>query len=104
MAVTDSIYRGLLRKLHVTYTPDEDTEDRIRQEAAAGMEIIHRYCDPEADCEPGTRCFELLGEYVMRAEAGAAETFLTDFAQDILESKVEYDVRKYAEAKNAETG
>ena len=35
----------------------------------------------------------------MRAEAGAAETFLTDFAQDIVEIKSEYDLRTWAAAK-----
>jgi hypothetical protein len=32
----------------------------------------------------------------MRAEAGAAETFLRDFAQDIVEIKSEYDAKTWA--------
>ena len=35
----------------------------------------------------------------MRAEAGAAETFLVDFAQDIVETKSEYDARIWAAGK-----
>ncbi len=87
----------LLRKLHVTYTPDESTAQRIHDEGNAGLDLIRKLCDPDTDCEPGTRCGELLAEYVMRAEAGAAETFLKDFAQDIVEIKTETDVRLYAE-------
>lgn len=110
MAITETVYSMLLRALHVTYTPDDDTEQRIRAEGAAGKDVLNRYADPEADCEPGTRCGQLLCDYVMRAEAGAAETFLVDFAQDIVEIKAEYDIRRYAAAKgyteaegNAET-
>ena len=99
MAITETVYNMLLRALHVTYTPDEDTEQRIRAEGAAGKELLNRYADPDADCEPGTRCGQLLCDYVMRAEAGAAETFLTDFAQDIVEIKSEYDARIWAAGK-----
>lgn len=110
MAITETVYSMLLRALHVTYTPDEDTEERIRAEGAAGKDLLNRYADPEADCEPGTRCGQLLCDYVMRAEAGAAETFLRDFAQDIVEIKTEFDARTWAAGKgyteaegNAET-
>ena len=96
--ITDTVYNMLLRKLHVTYTPDVDTEQRLRDEGAAGIRLLKKYCDPEVDCEPGTRCGELLCEYVMRAEAGAADTFLKDFAQDIIELQTETDVNRYAEA------
>lgn len=105
MAISETVYTMLIRALHVTYTPDEDTEQRIRAEGAAGKELLNRYADPDATCEPGTRCGQLLCDYVMRAEAGAAETFLNDFAQDIVEIKSEYDIRMWAEAKGyAETG
>ena len=110
MAITETVYGMLLRALHVTYTPDEDTERRIRAEGGAGKDLLNRYADPEADCEPGSRCGQLLCDYVMRAEAGAAETFLQDFAQDIVEIKSEYDTRTWAAGKgyteaegNAET-
>lgn len=110
MAITETVYSMLLRVLHVTYTPDEDTEERIRAEGAAGKDLLNCYADPEADCEPGTRCGQLLCDYVMRAEAGAAETFLRDFAQDIVEIKTEFDARTWAAGKgyteaegNAET-
>lgn len=99
MAITETVYNMLLRALHVTYTPDEDTEQRIRAEGAAGKDLLNRYADPDADCEPGTRCGQLLCDYVMRAEAGAAETFLVDFAQDIVEIKSEYDARIWAAGK-----
>lgn len=96
MAITETVYGMLLRALHVTYTPDEDTERRIRAEGSAGKDLLNRYADPEADCEPGSRCGQLLCDYVMRAEAGAAETFLRDFAQDIVEIKSEYDAKTWA--------
>lgn len=96
MAITETVYSMLLRALHVTYTPDEDTERRIRAEGSAGKDLLNRYADPEADCEPGSRCGQLLCDYVMRAEAGAAETFLRDFAQDIVEIKSEYDTKTWA--------
>ena len=86
----------LLRALHVTYTPDEDTEQRIRAEGAAGKELLNRYADPDADCEPGTRCGQLLCDYVMRAEAGAAETFLVDCAPDVVDITSEYEARIWA--------
>ncbi|MBQ9612236.1 MAG: hypothetical protein IJV14_06565 [Lachnospiraceae bacterium] len=97
--ITEAIYNMLLRALHVTYTPDEDTAERIRTEGAAGIALIQKYCDPEADCSPGTRCGQLLCEYVLRSEAGAAETFLQDFTQDIVEIKNESDIKAYAEAQ-----
>ncbi len=96
--ITEAIYNMLLRALHVTYTPDEDTRQRIQEEGAAGIALINKYGDPTAACTPGTRCGELLCEYVRRAEAGAAETFLQDFGQDIRELKNETDVQAYAEA------
>ena len=96
MAITESVYKMLIRALHVTYTPDEDTERRIRAEGSAGKDLLNRYADPEADCEPGSRCGQLLCDYVMRAEAGAAETFLRDFAQDIVEIKSEFDAKTWA--------
>lgn len=96
MAITETVYSMLMRALHVTYTPDEDTERRIRAEGSAGKDLLNRYADPEADCEPGSRCGQLLCDYVMRAEAGAAETFLQDFAQDIVEIKSEYDAKTWA--------
>lgn len=99
MAITETVYNMLLRALHVTYTPDEDTEQRIRAEGAAGKDLLNRYADPDADCEPGTRCGQLLCDYVMRAEAGAAETFLVDFAQDVVEIKSEYEARIWAAGK-----
>lgn len=96
--ITEEVYKMLLRALHVTYTPDEDTRQRIQEEGAAGIALINKYGDPTAACTPGTRCGELLCEYVRRAEAGAAETFLQDFGQDIRELKNETDVKAYAEA------
>lgn len=97
--ITEEVYNMLLRALHVTYTPDEDTRQRIQEEGAAGIALIRKYGDPDTDCDPGTRCGELLCEYVRRAEAGAAETFLQDFGQDIVELKNESDVQVYAEAQ-----
>lgn len=96
--ITEEVYNMLLRALHVTYTPDTDTTLRIQNEGAAGIELIRKYCNPDAECSPGTRCGQLLCEYVLRAEAGAAETFLQDFAQDIVEIKNETDIKAYAEA------
>ena len=103
--ISEEIYQMLIRALHITYEPDTDTIQRITDEAKAGIEEIQKYGDPDATCIPGTISGRLLCEYVMRAEAGAAETFRTDFAQDILEMHQFADVRRYAEAIGyAETG
>ena len=88
----------ILDNLHITYTPDESTEKRIRNETASGIAYIRKYCDPGAVCSPGTRFGQLLCEYVLRAEAGALETFPQDFAEEITASSIEYETAKYAEA------
>ena len=97
MTINQNIMKMILQGLHVTYSPDPDTKDRIESETLAGMDYIRQYCDPEADFATGTRAARLLVEYVMRAEAGAADSFQQDFAQEIVEMKTDYDVRKYAE-------
>lgn len=96
--VSEEIYQMILDNLHITYTPDNSTVNRIRNEIAAGIIYIQRYCDPDADCGPGTRYGQLLYEYVLRAEAGASETFAQDFAEEITASNIEYETEKYAEA------
>lgn len=97
-SVTEEIYRMILNNLHITYEPDEATEARIRNEAAAGIAYIRKYCNPDAECGPGTRFGQLLCDYVLRAESGALETFSRDFAQEITAAKIEADTDRYAEA------
>lgn len=96
--VTEKVYKMLLDNLHITYTPDESTEKRIRNEAAAGIEYIRKYCNPCADFSPGTRFGQMLCDYVLRAESGAVETFAVDFAEEIIAEKAEYEAKRYAEA------
>lgn len=96
--VSEEIYQMILDNLHITYTPDDSTVNRIRNETASGITYIQRYCDPGADCSPGTRYGQLLCEYVLRAEAGALETFAQDFAEELTVSSIEYETAKYAEA------
>lgn len=96
--VTDEIYQMILDNLHITYTPDEATANRLRNETAAGIAYIRKYCSPTADCRPGTHFGQLLCDYVLRAESGALETFSQDFAQEITAARLESDVDQYAEA------
>lgn len=98
MPVTDEIYQMLMDNLHITYTPDESTAARLRNEAATGIAYIKKYCDPAADFTPGTKFGQLLCDYVLRAESGALETFARDFAGEITAARIESDVAGYAEA------
>lgn len=96
--VTDKIYEMILDNLHITYNPDESTKRRIKNETSAGIAYIKKYCSPGADFSPGTRFGQMLCDYVLRAEAGAAETFAVDFAEEIIAARAEYEAEQYAEA------
>lgn len=96
--VTEDILQMIFNSLHITYTPDRATEQRIRNETASGMAYIRRYCDRGAVFTPGSRFGQLLCDYVLRAEAGALETFAADFAGDITASRIEHETGAYAEA------
>ncbi len=97
-AIPKDIYQMILNSLHITYTPDESTVKRLENEIASGTEYIQKYCSPAADCRPGTVSGQLLCEYVLRAEAGALETFPQDFAEEITSLGIESRVSDYAEA------
>lgn len=101
-SVSDEIYEMILKDRHITYTPDPDTVTRLKNEAAAGIAYIRKYCNPAADCSPGTTFGQLLCEYVLRAEAGAVETFEEDFAEDITAARIEFEVDRYAGAMGYE--
>lgn len=96
--VKNDVYQMLLDNLHITYEPDGSTKRRIMNEAASGIAYIRKYCNPDADCIPGTLEGQLLCEYVLRAEAGALDTFSKDFAGEITACSIEYEAAKYAEA------
>lgn len=96
--VTDEIYNMILNNLHITYSPDESTEERLMNEIASGIAYIKKYCNPDADFSPGTEYSQMLCDYVLRAESGATETFATDYAGDITADRIKTDVDKYAEA------
>lgn len=96
--VTDKIYKMILDNLHITYEPDESTVRRLKSEIGAGIAYIKKYCSPGADFSPGTRFGQMLCDYVLRAEAGAAETFAVDFAEEIIAARAEYEAEQYAEA------
>lgn len=98
MPVTENIYKMILDNLHITYEPDESTKNRLRNETEAGMEYIRKYCSPAADFSPGKQYGQMLCDYVLRAEAGALETFAQDFAEDITAAGIETEVNGYAEA------
>lgn len=98
MAISDEIYQMILNNLHITYTPDESTVKRLENEIASGTAYIQKYCGPDAECSPGTISGQLLCEYVLRAEAGALETFPQDFAEEITALGIESQVSGYAEA------
>jgi len=98
MAVSDSIIRMVEDNLHITYEPDESTLRRIENETESGIRFIQRFCDPSATCEPGTKFAAMLTEYVLRAEAGALETFEQDYARDIRVGRIETEVADFAEA------
>lgn len=97
-AVSDEIYQMILDNLHITYTPDVSTQARINNEIAAGIAYIQEYCDPSADCNPGTISGQILCDYVLRAESGDLETFEKDYAEEITAQKIKCDVYQYAEA------
>lgn len=96
--VTDKIYKMILDNLHITYKPDESTKRRLKNEIGAGIAYIKKYCNPGADFSPGTRFGQMLCDYVLRAEAGALETFAVDFAEEITAARAEYEAERYAEA------
>ncbi len=88
----------ILDNLHITYTPDDSTDKRLRNEIASGIAYLRKYCSPDADCRPGTSFGQLLCEYVLRAEAGALDTFAQDFAEEITAANIENEASRYAEA------
>ena len=96
--MTEGIYRMLLDNLHITYTPDESAKRRIRNEGEAGIAYIRKYGDPASSCTPGTQSGALLCEYVLRAEAGALDTFQMDYRAELLQLKAQAEVEAYAEA------
>jgi hypothetical protein len=96
--IDDEIMQMVTDNLHITYTLDDSTERRLQNEIGAGIEYIQKYCDPEADFSRGTKFGSLLCDYVLRAEAGAADTFGEDFAVEITGAKIQTDVDAYAEA------
>lgn len=96
--VPEKIYQMILNNLHITYTPDDSSVERIKNETASGIAYIQKYCNPDADFRPGTRYGQLLCEYVLRAEAGAIDTFPQDFAGEITALNIEYETSRYAEA------
>lgn len=96
--VSDEIFEAVKNFLHITYTVEQSTDNRLRNEISAGIEFIRKYCDPEADCAPGSRFGALLQEYVLRAESGAVDSFKVDFANDITSERIGIDVEAYAKA------
>ena len=100
--IPEKVRQMVMDDLHITYDPDGSTINRISNEISSGMAYIKKYCDPNADFCPGTSSGRMLCDYVLRAEAGALETFADDFAADITAAKIETDVNGYAEAMGYE--
>lgn len=101
-SIPENVRQMVMDDLHITYAPDGSTINRISNEISSGMAYIKKYCDPNADFCPGTTSGRMLCDYVLRAEAGALETFADDFAADITAAKIETDVNRYAEAMGYE--
>lgn len=96
--VQDDIYKMILDNLHATHKIDESTERRLKNEISSGIAYIKKYCSPRADFSPGTQFGQMLCEYVLRAESGAAETFANYFSEEITAARMEHEVKEYAEA------
>ena len=98
MDVSAEIMEMVKDYLHITYELDASTQRRLESEASAGIAYIQQYCDPAADCRPGTEYGAMLCDYVLRAEAGALETFANDFATEISSARIRVEVDGYAGA------
>lgn len=85
--------------LHMSFTLDESSARRLNNEIASGIAYIKKYGDPDASFEPGTISGQLLCEYVLRAESGAAETFAVDFRNDLLAMRSESEAVLFAESQ-----
>lgn len=96
--MTEEIRTMLYQFLHITQDPDEESIARIDNEASSGMALLRRLCSASLDFAPGTEGGQLLCEYVLRAESGAAATFQDDFAEEILGLHLDDVVNGYAEA------
>lgn len=98
----DAVYQMLLDHLHITYKPDESTIRRITNEGNAGIAYIQKYGGPDVSFKPGTLGGALLCEYVLRAEAGALDSFQNDYLSDLIQIRAESDISMYAEAMGYE--
>lgn len=94
----EGVYKMVLDFLHVTYTPDESTVNRITGEIKGGMEYLRQFFDPGVDFAPGTLAGQYLCEWVLRAESGALDAFKVDFAPDLLQGRLAVEAGAYAEA------
>lgn len=97
-SVSDDVYQMILDNLHITHNMDDSTERRLKNEILAGIAYIQKYCDPSADCMPGTTSGQMLCDYVLRAESGDLETFANDYSEEITGAKIASDTDQYAEA------
>lgn len=98
MEFDEDIRQMVYNNLHITYTLDDSTQSRLDNEISEGIAFIRRFCDPSADCSPGTHFGALLCDYVLRAEAGALETFARDFGLELTSARILTDVEDYAAA------
>ncbi len=96
--ISQELYQMILDDLHITFTPDVPTEHRLKQKILDGIAYLRENCDPNPDCAPGGKHAALLKEFVLRADSGAGSTFAGDFAKEIRQHRVAFDVDGYAEA------
>ena len=101
--MTEEIREMLYDFLHQPEELDESSARRIQNEAAAGMALLRKLCSPSLAFDPGTEGGQLLCEYVLRAESGAAATFEEDFDQEIRRLHLDDIVGSYAEAMGYDT-
>lgn len=96
--MTSRIRTMLYDFLHYTQEPDESSASRIEAEGESGMKLLRSLCSPNLTFTPGSESGQLLCEYVLRCEAGAAAAFQEDFKSDIIRLQSIYLVEGYAEA------
>lgn len=101
MTVTDTVFKMVKDNLHITYTLDESSESRIKNEILSGMACISKYTQ-NPKFEPGGDHAAMLCEYVLRAESGALESFEKDYENEIIQMSILSEIDTYT--KDGDSG
>ena len=84
--------------LHMSFTLDESSTRRLQNEITAGIALIREYGQSDADFAPGTIPAAWLCAYCLRAESGAAETFMQDYGAELRSWKSRHEADEFAAA------